>query len=367
MFHKRLRLKKATKYRDPKYPVMESGEVLSTPKEMRLGDLAMGLARPIAPIVLSAGLAASGGNGSAAAHDGRPSIVSSIHPGTSASFLTQDRKDEPYPARRFTEREIENLILELNLEYTYPENVRGEPALRMPPLTEAQGAKILERFFAKNGILLRTGIRLQKGDVEFVVDGYDPAKKVGFEFVPVAGENDLSPEEISRIEKGIEGEHLLLVRGESKALPRPQEVIRRLQQTASAYLERLYHDAVLGRAREIERLIGELLSTDAAARDKAAEALRAIGPEALWWLRRKADDERVKPVLQAVYKGHILPLLDGLDDERLQTREESTAKLIEMGPPVLSYVEARLREAAGNSEVETRCGSVLKTIREEHP
>ncbi|MBI2900673.1 MAG: hypothetical protein HYY17_10840 [Planctomycetes bacterium] len=359
-----MRLKKATRYRSPKYPVMESGEVVSVPREVRLGDLALGLARPIAPIVLSAGLGYSVAGASPG--DGRPAVVRPLIPATVAAAV-QEKQEGPYRVRLFTEQEIQSLLRELQIEYKYPENVRGRVALRTPPLTEAQGRAILARFFARNRIGLREGVRFQKGGVDFTPDGYDPEKKIGFEFVPDTGEEDLTADELAALERGIEGEHLLVLRGAGGYLPKPRDVVVQIEKAAKLFLEKLYRDGALGRAREIERHTDDLLSDDGAKSARAADALRKIGPEALWWLRKHGEDARVAPIIRGIYEEHVRPALDALEDDRLEVRDDATEKLIGFGPAVASYVEERLRQTKGDSEVQARCEYILKALREERP
>ena len=70
--------------------------------------------------------------------------------------------------------------------------------------------------------------------------GDDAANKVGYEFVPCSGEQDLTAVEIEKVEQGLEGEHILLVKGSTCKVPQPQQVVLRLQDAAEKFMRKMF-------------------------------------------------------------------------------------------------------------------------------
>ena len=73
-------------------------------------------------------------------------------------------------------------------------------------LTEAQACTILKRIFESRGFSIQENILFAEEEVSFTADGWDPAARVGYEFLShEAGDHeDLSPEEIRTLGTWIE-------------------------------------------------------------------------------------------------------------------------------------------------------------------
>jgi hypothetical protein len=64
-----------------------------------------------------------------------------------------------------------------------PERVAAAPAASGEPLDEGSARFLLAARFRAAGLRVVEDVSLQVGDVALVVDGFDPARKVGFEYV----------------------------------------------------------------------------------------------------------------------------------------------------------------------------------------
>ena len=373
MFKKRLKLKKVRSYPAPAYPVVDEGEILSMPRELKLSDFA----KPALPVLLATAILAGYGEADARGPQDRVVLVENS-PDKNARAAKQDRQETPYPIRKFSQKEIASLIAELRLQGAIAGNIRGKSSgPRALEVTEEQGRQILEKFFTKNGIVFKSGVNLRQGTVGFTVDGYNAARKVGYEFVPCSGEQDLSAEEIAKIEKGLDGEHILLVKGSTCKVPQPQQVVQILQDAAEQFMRKLYREGILGRGQEISGLIRDL-GLD----EKAADGLKDIGPEAIWWIRQalkkltdmesyavdkdrlKQHGERLEAVETAIFEKDVEPLLEQLDAEGLAARTEAADKLIAIGAGIKPYVEQYHQQAEkdGNAEAARRCLDILRVI-----
>ncbi|MEW5848334.1 MAG: hypothetical protein AB2A00_05945 [Myxococcota bacterium] len=75
-------------------------------------------------------------------------------------------------------------------------------------LTEAEGCAILKKIFEARGYSIQENVHFQEGNVSFNADGWDPVKRVGFEYMTHgAGDyEDLDGDEmnelVERMKKG---------------------------------------------------------------------------------------------------------------------------------------------------------------------
>jgi hypothetical protein len=71
----------------------------------------------------------------------------------------------------------------------------------MSVLTEEQGCAVLRRVFQTRGYQIQTNFPFHAGNVAFHVDGWDPAYRVGYEFITKgAGDHeDLPPEAMAQL------------------------------------------------------------------------------------------------------------------------------------------------------------------------
>lgn len=379
MFKKHLNVKKVTRYQTPAYPVVEDGLVISTPTEKRLSDLAKEIAKPVLPLAFAFVTESAEG-----AEIKKPAVQLTLQESKTSKDSTEinTTKQEskiPIHIRRFSDREIEALVKELSIVAKVESEGMGGSA-RFVTLTESQGCKILMKFFEKNGITLKEEVDFNKKDVKFKIDGYNSEKKVGYEFVNITGESDLVSGEIDKLEKGIDGENILIVKGARQRIPKPQEAILILQQKAEAFLIKLYEKGVIGRLKEIKECIAKSGSKEEKESLKAIEELKKIGVEAILSLNqainqidknqvsdkeKKQLKDRLQAVSNAIYEKEILPCLKQLDDEDSQVRDQATQKLVELGEPVRTYVEQWLNNAkkTGNIEVREKCNFILDSIR----
>lgn len=82
-------------------------------------------------------------------------------------------------------------------------------------MDERTGGAVLERCFSAAGFHIERGFKLVGAGFEVVLDGYDPARRVGYEYLTTeAGDRaELTPPVVAALEAAIErGDfHLLLV------------------------------------------------------------------------------------------------------------------------------------------------------------
>lgn len=80
-------------------------------------------------------------------------------------------------------------------------------------LTEHEGCAILKEAFLAAGYDIADNVPFSEGDIQFNIDGFDAAARVGFEFITTeAGDrNELTPEMIAAVEKAIEKGALFLL------------------------------------------------------------------------------------------------------------------------------------------------------------
>jgi hypothetical protein len=64
-----------------------------------------------------------------------------------------------------------------------PDHAAAAPAASDAPLDEASARFLLASRFRAAGLRVVEDVSLQVGDVELVVDGFDPVRRVGFEYV----------------------------------------------------------------------------------------------------------------------------------------------------------------------------------------
>lgn len=83
-----------------------------------------------------------------------------------------------------------------------------------PKLTESEGAGLLLEEFVRAGLAIRPGHPLQVGGTVVLLDGYDPERRVGFEFITAeAGDRKSYTKEVLAAleEKVSRGEAFLLL------------------------------------------------------------------------------------------------------------------------------------------------------------
>lgn len=102
-------------------------------------------------------------------------------------------------------------------------------------LTEHEGCAILKEAFLAAGYDIADNVPFSEGNIQFNIDGFDAAARVGFEFITTeAGDrNELSPKTIAAVEQGIqEGALYLLLVDEYEV-----ETAEELQQYARRFLD----------------------------------------------------------------------------------------------------------------------------------
>lgn len=86
-------------------------------------------------------------------------------------------------------------------------------------VTEAEGCAILQAIFTARGYRIERGVAFAEGGVRFDADGWDPAARVGFEYLTSeAGDHkDLTPGEIAELAARMErGELFFLIVDEAE-------------------------------------------------------------------------------------------------------------------------------------------------------
>lgn len=82
-------------------------------------------------------------------------------------------------------------------------------------MDEAAGRKILRRRFEAAGFPIHESYRFESEGVSLEIDGFDPATRVGYEYLTTAAgdREDVTPEEIARLDAwNREGKvHVLLI------------------------------------------------------------------------------------------------------------------------------------------------------------
>ncbi|MBI4618513.1 MAG: hypothetical protein HY720_33255 [Planctomycetes bacterium] len=163
-------------------------------------------------------------------------------------------KDAKPEIRMLSRDEVEKLVCGLDQirQETGPQ-VRGEVASLSGFLTEEEGRSLLAAFFEKNGFAIRNDVPLRDRQVDFVVDGFDASRQVGFEFIGpqdpgawefVPAENDLSETEARELDlaKARGGRAILVLDGRRyrydisySGLPSKGEIVDRLQEDLRSF------------------------------------------------------------------------------------------------------------------------------------
>jgi len=102
-------------------------------------------------------------------------------------------------------------------------------------ISEADGCLILARVFETRGYQITRDIQLILDDVEFTADGWDPAARVGFEYMTREAEDhlDLTPAELVVLGERMErGELFILIIDESRI-----EAAEDLESAALSFLD----------------------------------------------------------------------------------------------------------------------------------
>jgi hypothetical protein len=88
-------------------------------------------------------------------------------------------------------------------------------------MTEQEGRAVLRRRFEAAGVAIATDHRMNVADREIVLDGYDAARKIGYEYVTTqAGDRqELTPAVVAELERRMRaGELALLLIDEVEAI-----------------------------------------------------------------------------------------------------------------------------------------------------
>lgn len=104
-------------------------------------------------------------------------------------------------------------------------------------LSEHEGCQVLTRVFTAHGYRLQAHHPLQlPSGFRVSLDGYDPEKKVGFEYITnEAGDRqELTPEVIEELEDGIDAGRFILLLVDELDISSAEE----LEQLAQRFLER---------------------------------------------------------------------------------------------------------------------------------
>lgn len=79
-------------------------------------------------------------------------------------------------------------------------------------LTEAEGCAVLRRVFEGRGFRIEENQAFNEGDVSFTIDGWDAARRVGFEYMTreEGDHEDLDPGEIAQLAEWMEAGRLFI-------------------------------------------------------------------------------------------------------------------------------------------------------------
>lgn len=79
-------------------------------------------------------------------------------------------------------------------------------------LREDEGCRILKSVFERRGFSIVEEFPFREGDVAFTADGWDPDKRVGYEYMTTSERDheDLQPDELLRLTEWIEAGKLFL-------------------------------------------------------------------------------------------------------------------------------------------------------------
>jgi hypothetical protein len=77
----------------------------------------------------------------------------------------------------------------------YP--LAGDVAI--PSITEADARGLLDQLFQARGLTVEHDVPFSEGGVVFSADGYDRQNRVGYDYFSSGDQNDLSDEEIARL------------------------------------------------------------------------------------------------------------------------------------------------------------------------
>ena len=111
------------------------------------------------------------------------------------------------------------------------------------PMNERSGTALLKRRFEAAGLQIAENVPFDEGGVRFQVDGWDAARRVGYEYVTTeAGDREeLPPEVLAALdERMARGELCLLIVDELDA---PEEGL--LERAASGFLDELVERGVI--------------------------------------------------------------------------------------------------------------------------
>ena len=90
----------------------------------------------------------------------------------------------------------------------------NDPPVRRARLTEAEGCALLKVRFSEAGYAIQEHVAFEEEGVEVVLDGYDPAARVGYEYLTTeAGDREeFTPEVVAALEARMrEGELFLFL------------------------------------------------------------------------------------------------------------------------------------------------------------
>jgi hypothetical protein len=79
-------------------------------------------------------------------------------------------------------------------------------------MDERQGSDVLTACFAEAGLSIQRDYRFHEGGVDVVLDGFDPAKRIGFEFITteVGDRAEFTPAVVQELELRMRAEELFL-------------------------------------------------------------------------------------------------------------------------------------------------------------
>lgn len=378
MFKNEFSIKAVKKYGQPAYPVIdEDGRILFYPHQVsKISKIAKEFSTPVVGLAFATIMSQS----VQASPLRKPeeyvaeSIVGEVDEDT-PTCADQDDKKISYRIKRFTKRQTNALIEELNLKIknNEHEHVRGIRIMPTLSMTEGQARRILEKFFRKNGIMFENDVEFKRDKVDFKLDAYNKEKKVGWEF-DYLSKQDLSKDEISKL-KSFEKEkkeHILLIEAANfMRLPSGNEGIKRLQKTAEDFLTMLYNRGVLKCKwmddKEIDQLLKNLDSGDDKKKSQSYQELASQGITIIDRLKKDKKSVLVQKLIAEIeseFDKKVNNYFKQLDSDDPQIRDQATKELIEMDEDAQPFVKKLLELAKQNKseEVRSRVEMVQKEI-----
>ncbi|MBX3233388.1 MAG: hypothetical protein KIT84_33880 [Labilithrix sp.] len=95
-------------------------------------------------------------------------------------------------------------------------------------MNEAEGARILAECFERAGLTIARDVRWQEGGVDVTLDGWDAARRIGFELITTeAGDREeFTPAVVAELEARMEREELFLFLVDERVVPSAEALTR---------------------------------------------------------------------------------------------------------------------------------------------